>query len=415
MSTPPTCWIGRTARFILALLVLNLLLLTLTSCNMPSLGRVTTSPRGPSPTPASSLTIYAGLNADERNSALIALRGDNGGLRWRMPLDAVGGTSMGATLGDGIIYSASRDVFAVAAFDGALLWNTTLAGLAGEPLTMAGDVLLVPRLGYTQGDEHVDARLDAVEARTGEVVWRSMDVVGQVVAGNGAVYGRSTDGQKLVALRALDGVVLWRVSLGVSTFAVAGEMIYATTRTGDVVELHASDGSIRWKVHLADRTCSSVVVSDDVVYACLGDVIGNQGNTTSNALVALRADDGTQLWRVQLGESEPGTPTVVSGVLYASDGDGLSARRASDGTLLWHVRAADIAPVLAANGAQPYFPDAPTVAHGEVIATISVKYFARASANVIVALDARTGAMRWRYPQNDKLPGFVGGALVVGS
>ncbi|MGZ3676361.1 MAG: outer membrane protein assembly factor BamB family protein, partial [Ktedonobacterales bacterium] len=289
MSTPPTCWIGRTARFTLALLVLNLLLLALTSCNMPPLGRVTTSPRGPSPTPASSLTIYAGLNADERNSALIALRGDNGGLRWRMPLDAVGGTSMGATLGDGIIYSASRDVFAVAAFDGALLWNTTLAGLAGEPLTMAGDVLLVPRLGYTQGDEHVDARLDAVEARTGEVVWRSMDVVGQVVAGNGAVYGRSTDGQKLVALRALDGVVLWRVSLGVSTFAVAGEMIYATTRTGDVVELHASDGSIRWKVHLADRTCSSVVVSDDVVYACLGDVIGNQGNTTSNALVALRA------------------------------------------------------------------------------------------------------------------------------
>lgn len=415
------CLIARTARSSRALLVVSLLLLALTSCSLPSLQHVTATPPSPSATPASSLTVYAGVNADERNSALIALRGDNGGLRWRAALDAVGGTSMGAILGRDVVYAASRDAFAVAAYDGSLLWHTQLAGLAGRPLALAGDVLLVPRMGYTEGDAsrnewvHVDPRLDAVEARTGEVVWRSMDVAGEVAAGNGAVYGRSTDGTQLIALRALDGVVLWRASIGVSsTPVVAGDTLYVTTGTGDVVALRASDGFIRWRVHLADRIVSPVAVSDGVVYASLNERVDNQGNATNNALVALHASDGTRLWRVSNGERELGTPGVAGGEVYVSEGDGLSARRASDGTLLWHMRAADIAPVLAANGGQPYFPDVPTVAHGEVFATISVKYFPRASANVIVALDAQTGAMHWRYPQKDKLLGYVDGALVVG-
>src|SRR5262249_12884703 len=131
------------------------------------------------------------------------------------------------------------------------------------------------------------------------------------------------------------------------------------------------------------------------------------------ALVALRSSDGAQLWRVSAGEHTLGAPSIVGGVLYVSDGDGLSARLATDGALLWHVRSAAIAPdLLACTCLQPYVSVAPIVAHGQLFATISVAYLPHGAASVIVALDAQTGATRWRYPQGDTLPGLVGSFAV---
>jgi outer membrane protein assembly factor BamB len=415
-------------RFACVGLTLNLLLLTLTSCSLLPLVGVTESPPPFSASPPSSLTVYAGVNADPRTSALIALRAEDGDLRWQASVDAVGGTSVGATLGEDVLYSASRDAFAVAKYDGALLWHTPLAGLAGEPLALTGGVLLVPRLGYTQRDTNghpvlqVAARVDAIQARTGEVVWRSLDTAGQVVTNGGIAYGRSNDLTRLIALRVLDGTVRWRSDpLGggqVGAPIVAGDTVYAATLTGDVVALRTADGTLRWKVHLVDRNIGALVVSDGNVYASLSDPRAQQGNppkNTDSALVALRASDGTQVWRIPTGGRSLGTPTAMSGVLYVSDGDGFSARRATDGTLLWHVRSTDIAPALACScPQQPNATAAPVVADGHVFAALSVRNLSHSEASVIVALDAQTGATLWRYPRAVTLPGLVG-SFVVGS
>lgn len=435
MSFPPAGWLThaqRSALSFLTVLTLTFVLLPLAGCGgAPPARRATASSALPSATPASPPTVYVGLaydgmTTDRRYGALIALRADSGGVRWLASLDAVGGTSQGATLANGVIYAASRDVFAVARRDGTLLWHTPLAGLAGEPLTLADGVLFVPRLGYTVGDasshqvEHVDPSVYAVRARDGAILWHSQVVAGQVVVNQGIVYGRSSDMTQLLALRASDGAALWRTSLGgglVSTPALVGDTLYATTLTGDVAALRMADGSIRWEERLADSIAGAVAVSDGAVYAALIFLPKNQDvpiDNTTNALVALRASNGVQLWRVPNDERHLGTPAVANGVLYVSDGDGFSARRASNGALLWHARGADVAPALSASGPQQFvFATTPVVANGRLFAVVSVSYFPRGGASVIVALDTRTGAARWRYPQDDKLPGFVG-SLVAG-
>src|SRR5262245_57388681 len=84
VSPPPLCKHIHTAhsiRAIRAILMLNPVLLTLTSCSMLPLGGGTVPPPSSSATPASSLTLYVGLDAAVHTGAFFALRADDGGLR----------------------------------------------------------------------------------------------------------------------------------------------------------------------------------------------------------------------------------------------------------------------------------------------------------------------------------------------
>src|SRR5262249_29521551 len=142
--------------------------------------------------------------------------------------------------------------------------------------------------------------------------------------------------------------------------------------------LRTSDGTLRWKVRLANGNVSALAVSNGTIYVAVSDSPANQAKPTRRAaaaLVALRSSDGAQLWRVSAAEHTLGAPSSVGGVLYGSEGDGLSARLATDGALLWHVGSAAIAPdLLACTCLQPYVSVAPIVAHGQLFATISVAY-----------------------------------------
>jgi outer membrane protein assembly factor BamB len=102
----------------------------------------------------------------------------------------------------------------------------------------------------------------ALDAATGRVVWEAEDLDGlssPALAGD-VVYGVDSDG-RVFALDAAAGVVHWQkelredVSLWVTTLAVGGESIhFCRSSGGDLVELDITSGEERWYV----GKCASV-------------------------------------------------------------------------------------------------------------------------------------------------------------
>lgn len=112
---------------------------------------------------------------------------------------------------------------------------------------------------------------------------------------------------------------------------------------------------------------------------------------------ALRAVDGADLWHQSMPVSVLGmsAPTAANGVIYVGSKDGgVFALQASDGHTLWH--ALDGAPAMAA----------PVVSNDIVYASTS---------GTVIALDAATGAVKWRSQSLGTVPAarFASAALAV--
>ncbi|MDX2827942.1 PQQ-binding-like beta-propeller repeat protein, partial [Streptomyces ipomoeae] len=247
---------------------------------------------------------------------------------WVYSLKADRGTVVTATRGGGVQgWEASN---------GQKLWEITGAQADFES-PEAGPVV-------QDGTVYVwkDARLRALEARTGDERW-SYPVgdaascggvpVRLTPAADGYVY--ISAGSRVLAVDIASGHVRWHfeapaVFLSAPTFApgpaVTGGGIYLADYLGTVYALDATDGRDRWRIATESRA------SIEPVLVAAGHVHVGSGK----GLYTLDAVTGTPKWRFQAGGEIVGAPSVAEGRIHFGSTDHLLyTLKADDGRLRW--------------------------------------------------------------------------------
>ncbi|MGW2637441.1 outer membrane protein assembly factor BamB family protein [Streptomyces sp. NPDC001348] len=212
-----------------------------------------------------------------------------------------------------------------------------------------------------------DARLRALDARTGEERWSypigdAASCGGVPVrlthAPDGHVY--ISAGTRVLAVDVLSGMVRWHFEAPAAflcppTFApgpaVTGGGIYLADYLGTVYALDATDGRDRWRIATESRasiepvlvaaghvhvgsgkglyTLDAVTGTPKWRFQAGGDVVGAPAvaegrihfGSTDHLLYTLKADDGRLRWKLATGGEITGSPVVKDGVVYACSKD----------------------------------------------------------------------------------------------
>lgn len=256
---------------------------------------------------------------------------------------------------------------------------------------------------------------------------------------------------------------------------VAQGMVYVGDDNGYTYALNAANGKLIWAHYGWNMTMSNPLVSGDTLFVSTGNAYFNYANTMKylhgkrpvrgpglNSIYALNRRTGKEIWTFHPpGEAMP-TPLLDDGFLYAGTGDGHVYKLAADtGALVWTSDIVSFVSMssLVKGGAyvfvgatNPNFfyaideksgriawkatiPEmvatgvgdcTPTYADGTVVQEVTVKSDDNnlPVANVLLALDAKTGHILWqkRFP-NGKVPPamktatpiIVGGVVYEGS
>ncbi|MGW8401100.1 outer membrane protein assembly factor BamB family protein, partial [Streptomyces lydicus] len=267
--------------------------------------------------------------------SLYALDAEDGTERWRLNADgwvyalkADRGTVVTSTRGGG--------VQAWEAATGELLWKTVGAQTDFEtaeagPVVHEGTVFV-----------WADARLKALEARTGAERW-SYPVGDAAACGgvpmrllpasDGVVY--VVAGTRVLAIDIARGDVRWHfeapaVFLSPPAFApgpaVTGGGLYLADYLGTVYALDTADGRDRWRIATeARQSTEPVLVAHGAVHLGSG-----------KALYTLDAVTGTPRWRFQAGAEVVGAPVVAEGRVHFGSADHcLYTLDAMGGQLRW--------------------------------------------------------------------------------
>ncbi|MEU6391849.1 PQQ-binding-like beta-propeller repeat protein [Streptomyces sp. NPDC046939] len=292
---------------------------------------------------------------------LWALDAREGGDLWRLQTDAWvyalqadRGTVVTATRGGGV---QARE-----ALTGDKLWEITGCQTDFE----------TPEAGPVVHDGTVyvwqNARLRALEARTGEERWSypigdAASCGGVPVrltpAPDGYVYVSA--GTRVLAIDAGSGHVRWHfeapaVFLSPPAFApgpaVTGGGVYLADHLGTVYALDATDGRDRWRIATESRpgavdpvlvahghvhvgsgqglyTLDAVAGTPKWRFQAGGEIVGSpvvadgrvHFGSTDHLLYTLKADDGRLRWKLATGGEITGTPVVRDGVVYACSKD----------------------------------------------------------------------------------------------
>jgi eukaryotic-like serine/threonine-protein kinase len=212
-----------------------------------------------------------------------------------------------------------------------------------------------------------------------------------VVAGDRVFVG-SDDGN-LYAIDAASGREMWRLATGggvSSTPAVDGDRVFVASRGGSLVACDRASGRERWRVRFDaslplpwgwDFFDSSPAVADGRVIVGSGD----------GRIRCVAADTGKLVWDVATSGRVRSSPAIASGVVYCGSCDGrVRALDAATGKEVW---------TFATEGAgidsskvgfdRTSVQASPAVADGVLVvgARDGHEY----------ALDAATGALRWKF------------------
>ncbi|MEV5171611.1 PQQ-binding-like beta-propeller repeat protein [Streptomyces flaveolus] len=263
-------------------------------------------------------------------------------------LDAREGTDLWRLSTDAWVYSLKADrgtVVTGTRGGGVQAWEATSGQKLWE-ITGCQTDFESPEAGAVVHDGTVyvwqDARLRALEARTGEERWSypigdAASCGGVPVrlspAPDGCVYVSA--GTRVLAIEAVSGMVRWHfeapaVFLSPPAFApgpaVTGGGIYLADYLGTVYALDAADGRDRWRI--ATEARSSV----EPVLVAAGHVHVGSGK----GLYTLDAVTGTPKWRFQAGGDVVGAPAVAEGRIHFGSTDHLLyTLKADDGRLRW--------------------------------------------------------------------------------
>ncbi|AVH58134.1 MULTISPECIES: outer membrane protein assembly factor BamB family protein [Streptomyces] len=266
---------------------------------------------------------------------LFALDAREGADLWRLSTDA---WVYSLKAGHGTVVTGTRGggVQAWEASNGQKLWEITGAQTDFES----------PEAGPALHDGTVyvwkDARLRALEARTGEERWSypigdaaSCGGVPVWIASAPDGYVYVTAGTRVLAIDVASGHVRWHfeapaVFLCPPTFApgpaVTGGGVYLADYLGTVYALDATDGRDRWRIATESRA------SVEPVLVAAGHVHVGSGK----GLYTLDAVTGTPKWRFQAGGDLVGAPAVADGRIHFGSTDHLLyTLKADDGRLRW--------------------------------------------------------------------------------
>lgn len=171
--------------------------------------------------------------------------------------------------------------------------------------------------------------------------------------------------------------------------------LYVGTVGGELHALRAMDGKLRWRESVGEPIRVAPALSDDAVYVV----------TDTDRVVALARANGESLWQYERERPEGFTLTtragitIVEGVLYTAFTDGtVVALDARDGRLLWERDTSlDLEP---AQGAAPRFTDVDTTP-----VVVGERVYVASYAGGIYALNRVNGSVLWREPQ---LTGVIG-------
>jgi len=235
---------------------------------------------------------------------------------------------------------------------------------------------------------------------------------------------------RVFALRAADGKALWsrNVADDVTSPAYDRRTLYLAQLDGTVTALEPRSGRVRWTYRADARLESSPLIAEGRVY--FGSDDGD--------LFALDAATGRLEWRRRLGNDVKASPSFSDGTVYVGDYEGaVWALDAGDGQVRWSTDTTELPP-----GGDGGFYSSPSIAFGRVyearddgtvyafdqgsggldwhFVTSNSIYSSPAAASVpgtppsvyigsydhqLYALDAESGAKRWRYDVGGVVPG----------
>jgi outer membrane protein assembly factor BamB len=286
---------------------------------------------------------------------------------------------------------------------GTVLWTIQTAGaIYSSPAVAEGMV-------YFGSD---DGWLYAAEAGSGKVKWK-FETQGLVrsrpALAEGTLYFVSDDGN-LYALDVASGAETWRIDIGndllvrvlpverqwdylQSSPAVAEGVVYAGSADGNLYAVDAWTGKEKWQFATQARVRSSPAVAEGLVY--VGSWDGH--------IYAVDTQTGQETWHFDTRGAywpvQP-SPTVVDGIVYCgSRNPWLYALDAKNGKQLWRYPY---------NGS--WVESSATVVDGIV-------YVGSSDSQVLNALDAKTGALKWDFHGTAYFwssPAFADGVVYIG-
>lgn len=201
----------------------------------------------------------------------------------------------------------------------------------------------------------------------------------------GTIYIGSTDSN----VYAIDAVTLkdkWKFSTAGpiygSTVCISGNILYINAYK-TIYALDKNSGALIWSYNLGHESYSSPFVKDSVVYAAAAPGLYSEQGT----VVALNAYTGQLIWKVDslvhgyLDASS--SPTVVDGILYIGTGNrnSICALDAANGNILWEVTK------------PKNFYSSPCVAYNRV--------YIFCGNNTLYSFNAKTGKQLWRFKTAD--------------
>lgn len=171
--------------------------------------------------------------------------------------------------------------------------------------------------------------------------------------------------------------------------------------TGVYAPAGSSLVGLQWVFRTDGDLIASPTVADGVVYLASGD----------GGLYALDLLSGAERWRRELGAPSHSTPAVAGGLVYAVTRDGrIQAIDRATGRRTWEVATGPDAPLVWGHESGDIYTSSPAVARGLVIVG--------AGDGHVYALDAATGAERWRFRTGGRVrssPAIADARVYVGS
>lgn len=294
-------------------------------------------------------------------------------------------------------------------------WAYHTGGTVRSSPLVAGGVVYI---GSAGGGVH------AVDAATGAARWTHPTggaVDASPAVADGTLFITSTDGV-IHALDAIDGRLSWACDtgvLGASSPAVADDVVVIGGPAHRLLALDATSGEVRWTHETAGTPAdatppaqssaeparatpieSSPAIADGTVY--LNDA----------SLLAVDLATGRLRWAAQISTAPTTSPAVADGVVYTSDVSGaLCAVDAGTGAVRW--RSAPTGVMFAFSTVA--VADQTVVACGQG-SVVGGPLGRRLEGGVVIALDAATGAERWRYRTEAPMacsPAVAGGSAYV--
>lgn len=218
---------------------------------------------------------------------------------------------------DGVVFGATaHELVAIEASTGRVRWTVPLPELSVAPVSRAGWVIAA------SGPD-----LLAFRAADGSLVWRvtvGASLQSSVTIEGERVYAPLEDGS-LVAVEITSGAIAWRTKLPAAGGVVTalGDRLYLGCADKFFYALDARDGDRDWRWRAAAAILAPVAVDEWRVYYTALD----------NVVRAVDAGSGVQKWRYVMETRPLAGPALDDDLLIIAASGDLRAVRVADGTL----------------------------------------------------------------------------------